>query len=326
MDTTHRPVIVGIDLSGTSDLALDWAAEEASRRATPLVVVHTYSAMGYPAVRAGVPGAPLPPDLDRVFRETALEACSEAAEKVRAGHPGLAVSTVTSTGSPGEALVDASKEAALVVVGARGLGAVRGMVLGSVSTHVAAHAHCPVVVVHEAPTHSLGDARVVVGVDGSEVSAAAIRFAFEQADSRGVGVTVAHTWQLDSVEGAAAAMAWSVDMDEINEEERSLVAEAVAGFAEQYPSVDVRRVVTQGHPVHELARLSENAALLVVGTRGRGAVSGWLAGSVSQSLIRAAHCPVAVVHPDPESAHAAAHHAGDGEGFRLPVPPVRERL
>jgi nucleotide-binding universal stress UspA family protein len=317
MDTTNRPVIVGIDLSGTSDLALDWAASEASRRRKPLVVVHTYSAMGYPAVRAGVPGAPLPPDLDRVFRETA--------EKVRATHPGLAVSTVTSTGSPGEALVDASKEAALVVVGARGLGAVRGMVLGSVSTHVAAHSHCPVVVVHEAPTQSIPDARVVVGVDGSEVSAAAIRFAFEEADSRGVGVTVAHTWQLDSVEGAAAAMAWSVDIDEISEEERSVVAEAVAGFAEQYPSVDVRRVVTQGHPVHELARLSENAALLVVGSRGRGAVTGWLAGSVSQSLVRAAHCPVAVVHPDPESVHAE-HLAGRSESMHLPVPPVRERL
>jgi nucleotide-binding universal stress UspA family protein len=324
MDTTDRPVIVGIDLSGTSDLALEWAAVEASRRHRPLVVLHTYSAVGYPTVRAGVPGAPLPPDLDRAFRETAIEACSEAAEKVRAHHPGLAVSTVTSTGSPGEAIVDASKEAALVVVGARGLGAVRGMVLGSVSTHVAAHAHCPVVVVREAPTHTLADARVVVGVDGSEVSAAAIRFAFEQADSRGVGLTVAHTWQLDSIEGAAASMAWTVDTDEISEEERSVVAEAVAGFADQYPSVDVRRVVTQGHPVHELARLSENAALLVVGTRGRGAVSGWLAGSVSQSLVRAAHCPVAIVHPDPESAHAAHH--GGGEGFHLPVPPVRERL
>jgi len=326
MHTTDRPIVVGIDLSGTSNLALDWAATEASRRGKPLVVVHTYSAVGYPTVRAGVPGAPLPPDLDRVFRETALEACSEAAEKVRANHPGLTVSTVTSTGSPGEALVDASKEAALVVVGARGLGAVRGMVLGSVSTHVAAHAHCAVVVVHEAPTHSLIDARVVVGVDGSEVSAAAIRFAFEQADSRGVGLTVAHTWQLDSVEGAAAAMAWSVDVDQISEEERSIVAEAIAGFAEQYPSVDVRRVVTQGHPVHELARLSENAALLVVGSRGRGAVAAWLAGSVSQSLIRAAHCPVAVVHPDPESAHAPHDGGLEGDGFRLPLPPVRERL
>lgn len=331
MDSTHRPIVVGIDLSEPSELALQWAAEEAARRPCPLVVVHTYSIPAYPAVRAGVPGGTVVTDLDDSFRESAIRATTEAAQRIRSAHPGLDVSMQTGAGSPGEALVGASGDAALVVVGARGLGAFRGLLMGSVSTHVCAHSHCPVVVVHETASRSLPDARVVVGIDGSEISQAALAFAFEEAALRDVGLTVVHTWQLDAVEGASASMAWSVDWEQLGEQERSVLAEAVAGFAEQYPTVDVRRDVARGHPVEELGRQSENACLLVVGTRGRGAVSGWVKGSVSQAVVRAARCPVAVVHPAlAQAAGAGAAAPGgrqgrDSRGFHLPVPPVRER-
>ena len=327
MDTSTRTVVVGIDLSDTSDLALEWAAQEAARRRCHLLVVHTYSLPTYPAVRAGVPGGTVVTDLDDSVRESSVQATTAAVGRVRASHPELDVRMQTGAGSPAEALVRASREAALVVVGARGLGAFRGMLLGSVSTHVCAHAHCPVVVVHEAPTHSVAGARVVVGVDGTQTSTEALAFAFEQASSRGVGLTVVHTWQLDAVDGTAASMAWTVDWEQVGEQERSVVAEALAGFGEQYPTVDVRRDVAQGHPVEELARQSENACLLVVGTRGRGVVSGWVKGSVSQAIVRAAHCPVAVVHPpEPDPAEHHPRRGRDHKGFHLPVPPVRERL
>ncbi len=327
MDTSHRTIVVGIDLSDASDLALEWAGQEAERSGCRLTLVHTYSLPMYPTARAGVPGGTVVTDLDDSVRESAIAATTHAAERLHGAHPGVDVSVQTGAGSPGEALVQASTDAVLVVVGSRGLGAFRGLLMGSVSTHVCAHAHCPVVVVHERPSQSLQDARVVVGVDGTEISTEALAFAFEQAASRGVGLTVVHTWQLEAVEGASAAVAWSVDWEQAGEQERSVVAEAIAGFGEQYPTVDVRRDVAQGHPVEELERQSENACLLVVGTRGRGVVSGWVKGSVSQAIVRAAHCPVAVVHPpEPDPSAPEGRRGRDSRGFHLPVPPVRERL
>ena len=289
-------IVVGIDTSRESGLALEWAAHEAARRRVPLHILHAYSP-DYPAARAGVPGYALPADPSDVMESLAKRACADATETVHALHPTLDVRTSTERATPGGALVEASRKAGMVVLGARGLGAVRSVLLGSVSIHVAAHAHCPVVVVREAATRTLADARVIVGVDGSPHTAGAIRFAFEKAAAHGVGLTVVHTWQLDSVEGAAVANAWAVDWERLDVEEQTLLSESIAGFQEQFPTVDVRRHVVQRHPVEELVRLSENASLLVVGTRGRGAVAGLVEGSVSQGVLRRAHCPVAVVHP-----------------------------
>jgi nucleotide-binding universal stress UspA family protein len=223
---------------------------------------------------------------------------------------------------PGAAIVEASTMAGLVVLGARGLGRVRGTLMGSVSSHVTPRAHCPVVVVREAPSRSLSDLRVVVGVDGATDSTDALRFAFEAAARRGTGLTVVHTWDLD-VDTTSAALAWSVDWQQVDEQERSLVAESVAGFAAEYPTVDVRRHVVQGHPVAELVRQSENAALLVLGTRGRGSVKGLVLGSVSQGVLHDARCPVAVIA---SSDHGSSTRNSGRHAFHLPVPPVRERL
>ena len=327
MKTSGSPVVVGVDRSGTSDLALDWAGREAVRLGRPLLVVHAYAPPTYPAVGPGMPPGAIP-GLDESLREAAVQIATDGARRVQAAHPDLRVKAVARSAPAGSALVEASRDAELVVVGARGLGVVKGLLFGSVSVHVCAHAHAPVIVVHEAASHTLPDARVVVGVDGSETSQAALAFAFAQAASRGVGLTVVHTWQVDGVEGAAASLVWSVDWAQLGEQERSVVAEALAGFAEQYPDVDTRRHVAQGHPVEELGRLSASACLLVVGTRGRGTVSGWLKGSVSQAVLRAARCPVAVVHPSNAEGlrPPGARDGGTRHDPRLPVPPVRERV
>jgi nucleotide-binding universal stress UspA family protein len=225
---------------------------------------------------------------------------------------------------PAHALVDASSTADLVVMGARGLGKVRGLLMGSVSSRVTSRSHCPVVVVREAPRESTAEPRVVVGVDGSEDSTAAVRFAFEAAARRGAGLTVVHTWDVD-VDSTSAALTWVVDSQEADEQERTVVAETLAGYAAEFPTVDVRRHVVRGHPVAELVRQSEDADLLVVGTRGRGAVKGLVLGSVSHSVLHDARCPVAVVG---SSHQTSADRSGTSRRheFHLPVPPVRERL
>jgi nucleotide-binding universal stress UspA family protein len=320
---SHRPVVVGVDGSPQASRALDWAATEAGLRGAPLVVLWAYSP-DYPAVRAlGQPGPP-PPQPKDALHTVAQEGCSRAVEQVRRTHPTLAVTDRCVARDAGAALVDESSTADLVVMGARGLGTLRGVLLGSVSSYVTTRSHCPVVVVREAPGVGAGEPRVVVGVDGLEDSAAALRFAFDAAARHGASLTVVHTWDLD-VDTAAASMTWSVDWQQAGEQEQAVVAEAVAGYAAEFPTVDVRRHVVHGHPVAELARESEGADLLVLGTRGRGPVKGLVLGSVSRSLLHEAHCPVAVV---PTPGGTSTQHTADSprHELHLPVPPVRERL
>ena len=298
----HLPVLVGVDGTSHASRALEWAAAESSLRGNPLVVLCAYS-LDYPAARSAGPGEPPASQPLSALRAAAEHTCAQAVAQVLLKHPTLAVTGVAAPGDPGSTLVDESTRAGLVVVGARGLGRVRGMLLGSVSSYLVPRSHSPVVVVRETPSRSLDDLRVVVGVDGSAYSAPALRFAFESADRQGAGLTVVHTWDLD-VDATAAALTWAVDWTQAEVQERSVLAEAVAGFAEEFPTVDVRRhAVRSHHPVGELVRQSENARLLVLGTRGRGSVKGAILGSVSQGVLHDAHCPVAVV-PTPHEPSA----------------------
>lgn len=320
---SQRPVVVGVDGSPHAMLALDWAAGEASRRGGPLLVLQAFSP-DYPSVRSAGPGEPPTPQPTSALEKAAQAACAEAVDRVRSTHPGLEVSGRAIPGDPGIVLVDASATARLVVMGARGVGRIRGLLLGSVSAFVAPRSHCPVVVLREKPSGSLTDLRVVVGLDGAADSAAALRFAFELAEARGHGLTVVHAWDVDA-DDTAAALAWSVDWQQAEEQERTVVAEELAGYAAEFPTVDVRRHVVRGRPVAELVRQSENAALLVLGTRGRGSVKSILLGSVAQGVLHDAHCPVAVVSAPGDPTVAREHHDSRHQ-FHLPVPPVREQL
>jgi nucleotide-binding universal stress UspA family protein len=184
------------------------------------------------------------------------------------------------------------------VVGARGRGALATALLGSTSVDVAAAARCPVVVVRELPTPGATPARVVVGSDGSELSAAAIGEAFAQADARGLDLTVVQAWYLDTTTGGLAALSVESVRREVAQAEQAVAAEAVAGWREKYPDVRVHVHVLQGHPVQAVVEHSKGAELVVVGSRGRGGFGGLLLGSVSQGVLHHAHCPVMVVHPD----------------------------
>lgn len=312
--TPAGSIAVGVDGSACAGLALDWAAEEATRRTLPLHIVHAFSYQ-YPMTSAGMGFV-----IEGV-REIAEELCQKAVAHVNTTHPDLTVTWDVSTYGAASALVDASKVAHTVVVGARGVGATRSALLGSVSTQVASHSRCPVVVIHENQPTPTADSPVVVGVDGSAVSMNAIAYAFDAAATRGVGLTAVHAWWLDYVEGASASAIWTVDWQNMAQEENALVAESLAGWQEKYPDVEITRHSTHGHPVEAVVRQSENACLVVLGSRGRGGFRGLLLGSVSQGVVHRAHCPVAIVRAPRD------HRQGDGDTaeHHLPVPPVREQ-
>jgi len=282
-------IVVGVDGSRTSDLALDWGVEEATRRGLPLHIIHAF-AYGYPLTNVGIEYSM------EGLRQLADGVRKDAIGRSRRASPELVITWSEPLVGAAPALVSASETADTVVVGARGRSAARDLLLGSVSVQVAAHARCPVVVVHDAPVAASAGAPVVVGVDGSAVSTSAIAYAYEQASSRGVGLTVVHAWWLEYAEGAPDSAAWTDDWQHFADEEQALVAESLAGWHEKYPDVTVRRHSVRALPVEALVRQSETASLVVMGTRGRGGFRGLLLGSVSQGVMHRAQCPVAIVH------------------------------
>ena len=183
-------------------------------------------------------------------------------------------------------------DASLLVVGSRGHGQVAGLVAGSVSQHLARHAPCPVVVAR--PVSHPAAVRIVVGHDGSEGSAAALEFACRRAEFTGEEVVVINGWRDGGATGTTRREVPEEFMDRIAEHERML-AEAIAGVRGEHPGVKIEPEAIPVVAWRALADASAAATLLVVGSRGRGAFSGMLLGSVSQQVLHHAQCPVAVV-------------------------------
>jgi len=288
MSSTPVPrgaIVVGVDGSPGSDLALDWAAEECSRRGLPLHIIHAFPD-GHPMTNIGVGYA------IGSLHENADSVRAAAVAHAHRASPKVVITWGDPVVGPASALVSASESADTVVVGVSGRNT-GGLLLRSVSVQVASHARAPVVVVHDTPA-PVG-APVVVGVDGLALSKNAIAYAYAQASSRRVGLTVVHGWWLEYVEGTSASAIWSVDWQKFAQKEQALVDESLAGWQEKYPDVKVRRHSVRGLPVEALVRQSGNACLVVVGTRGRAGFSELLLGSVSQGVMHRAHCPVAIV-------------------------------
>lgn len=281
------PIVVGVDGSESASTAVGWAAEEAVRHRAPLKLVHAYllPTRGYPDVV--VTGR----EVREAFEQQGRQWLEEAARDVRDLVPDVETSIVVDR--PAAALVAASRDARLVVVGSRGLGGFSGLLVGSVAVAVAAHGGSPVVVVRDSyPTAG----PVVVGVDGSPASEEAIGFAFEEASLRGTTLTALLAWTDFLVENPYTTRL-TVDWDEVHEQQRQLLAQRLAGRQQQYPDVAVERVVVRERTVRALLEAGRDAQLLVVGSRGRGGFTGMLLGSTSQALVHHAPCPLAVVRP-----------------------------
>lgn len=290
MDTTvgRRPVVVGYDSSGEGDPAFDWALREAARRDLP---VHVLVARGvlYGAAPGIGAATPWPED----FTE---EIVAEARSYVEEHAPGTTVVTDSAVGSPASFLVTASRGAELVVVGRHHHTPVGEAFVGSTSAQVVAHAACPVVVVdHKVdcpPT-----APIVVAVDGSTTGDAALAFAFERAAELSVPLVALHAWWLDVPDRVGVSWLSEDKLVQVGDAHERLLDEAVAGWSQKYPAVQVRKVLVRELPVGALLAEAKDAQLIVVGSRGHGGFAGLMLGSVSQGLLhRERPCPLAVVH------------------------------
>lgn len=277
-------ILVGVDGSPSSVAAVDWAARNAVLHNLPLNLVHVLAS---PVVMT-FPETPMPPGYTEWQREQGERHLREAVEIAEAaGATRVAAEIVV--GSTVPMLVDMSRDAARLVIGSRGHGRMRRLLLGSVSSSLVRHANCPVVVIHE--DHRRPDtASVVVGVDGSPVSEAATALAFEEASLRGVDLVAVYAWHDTGLQDFPG-----VDTAALAAEGELALAEQLAGWAERYPDVAVRRVVVDDRPADQLVDQSQEAQLVVVGSHGRGGFTGMLLGSVSQAVVQSAHTPVMVV-------------------------------
>lgn len=295
-------VVVGYDGSDTSLVAVRWAAREALLRGRGLTLVHAL----LPPVSSGGFGVGMPPSLDLIDQ---LEAAAHSevdamATALRGETPGLDVASVVSIGAPSSVLLEAAETADLVVIGSRGHGGFAGLLLGSVGSQVAAHASCPVAVIRDAADE---DADViVVGIDGSPAAEAALQFAFDTASRHGWSVHAVHAWDVPAYDLLVVPNGpIPVPLSDVADDEVRLTAEALAGFRDDYPDVDVVENLVRAPAVMALTEASARAAMVVVGTHGHGPVVGALLGSVSHGLLHKATVPVVVVPPEPESQEAA---------------------
>ncbi len=290
------PVVVGVDGSWSALQAVRWAAREAERRGALLRLVHVCHLM---PVRHPKQIAP-PPDYHAALLDEGRHWLTEARDTARRAVPGIAVVTVPHDGIAADVLVTESKTAQLMVLGSRGLGGFVSLLVGSVAVALAAHGHCPVVVMRSTTADDVlaADGPVVVGVDGSELSDAALTFAFEVAAARDVPLVAVHAWQDVRMAGAWTLLPGTVDWDWLQSEEEDRLVERIAPWREKFPNVELRTLVVRGRPAPTLLEHAVGAQLVVVGSRGHGAFSGAGLGSVSQNLLHHAECPVAVARTE----------------------------
>ncbi|WP_410622875.1 universal stress protein [Amycolatopsis sp. cmx-8-4] len=298
MNTIDPRITVGVDGSAGSTAALAWAAKTASLRHLQLRIVHglqltsLYYGGGLPGAGAGALFDAIQADGERIIADARSLAASVDKD--------LVITTELPNAPPVPMLIDESRHTRMLVVGRSGSGGFAGMLVGATAATVASHAHSPVALVRGREDTSMvpDSGPVVVGVDASANSEPALGVAFEEASLRGVPLVAVHAWDDVTYEDTHGTARILTQAGTLEEGERRLLAERLAGWHEKYPDVTIRPRLVHDRPRHVLLEESETAQLVVVGSHGRGGFTGMLLGSTSQALIQHAQCPVLVVRPE----------------------------
>ena len=296
-------IVVGVDGSEESRLALRWGADEAMLRRTAVIAFNSWPFPNLGDRRFGEPMLPDPYETEGHAQRLVEDFVS--GERVRI--PGLMISVQTREGHPVQSLTELSATASLLVVGARGSGGFLHTVLGSVSSALLLHSHCPLVIVR-APEE--GDQieppagrppTIVVGVDGSAAANAALDWAISEARFRGARLRVVAVWTYPWVyagpEGSIPPMAFQDQGPDMEAMLKGLLEDRSDALSD----VEVTVVVHEGASAPILLDEAKSADLLVVGSRGRGGFKGLLLGSVSRNCAYHAPCPVVIIRSDDEA-------------------------
>ncbi|MCW4352928.1 universal stress protein [Hoyosella sp. YIM 151337] len=284
----NLPVTAGVDGSEESYAAVRWAAREAlvtNRRLVLLSVAGGYLSTWMPASY-----------FEDIERDSwaALERAERVARDEIGESTSLDIGKQLTKGPLVRELVHASERAHKLVVGARG-GNESGLprVIGSTAAGLAAHAACPLAIIPLHAEYATAN-RIAVGIDGKRRSDNAIGVAFEEASARGAELVAVYTWEEAGFSSALAGHDFPWDEARIAEE--IILAEALAGWSEKFPDVDVSRTVVSDNAARTLAKLSATVDLVIVGSSGRGGFMGLILGSTSIALLDTAQSPLLIVH------------------------------
>lgn len=295
MNTAGVPlgtIVVAIDGSPSSDLAVDFAVAQARLTRRPLTLVHALSPMDTvwlapvgmsPSMGTGVGLEALETQAKELLAGTHAE--------VEARAPELDVHELLGFGDPRQVLLDVAARASMVVMGSRGRGPVRSLLLGSVAVGVSRHITCPLVVMR--PTDGADRSGILVAVDATERSAPALEFGFQNASMHGLPLTVLHAYW--DVRHAAVHAQDDEEGVHADEEELLLLAETLAGMAEKYPDVVVRRALATGLADLAVLDAAADKEMVVLGTHHGGSAAEMLFGSMATTVLEHATCTVALV-------------------------------
>ncbi len=293
VESQEPPIVVGYSGSKACLPAVRWAAGEALATERPLRVV---MAWGMPTF--GISPVSQAADLDRTHAEAVLNA---VVFQLRADMVGLDVEGELLRGKPAQGLLDRAADAHMLVIGNRSRGNIARMVLGSVSAAVVTHADIPVVLVREDADRNAAafrDGPVVVGVDGSPGSEAAVSFAMEASIRHGMTVFAVHNVDDQVLARTGPQSSGGTATATPLQEARLLeISPALKAARTEYPAVAVTEVMGSGHASDSIVEAGDGAAMTVVGSRGHGGFKGLLLGSVSRAVIEHVESPVAVIRP-----------------------------
>jgi nucleotide-binding universal stress UspA family protein len=291
-------IVVGVDSSSGAAHALRWAARESALRGLPLTALMAWDYLD----QHGLTSIGFDPAFTEADASAAVDAFVRGALGASAA---TAVTRRVVCDRPARALLDASRDADLLVVGARGLGGFRGLLLGSVSQQCLHHATSALAIVHAQdepaepaePAAPTGE-RIVVGIDGSGTADRALQWAVDEARLRQANLDVVHAWRSPIPHlGAAPHASMSVGPLEFERAAERMLAAAVRRVDITGLPAPVERIVTSGSAAWAILEVSKGADLVVVGSRGLGGFKGMVLGSVSHQVATHAQCPVVVIPP-----------------------------
>ncbi|OSP33711.1 MULTISPECIES: universal stress protein [unclassified Streptomyces] len=299
-----RTITVGLDGSPESRAAAEWAAREAALRQLPVRLLHAWQPVPEPMAQAPLLGA----ETHQYWTERIPR---EAAEGLRLRHPGVEVTTEQRAGAPAEALLEAARDAELLVLGSRALSGLAGFLIGSVGQSVIARTEVPVILVRAGeqaadehvkdpagiPSAATGFRPVVVGLDTGSPDETVLAFAFEEAQRREAPLTVLRVWNLPSSHTYALAAGYD-PREDLARAQAEALTEALLPWREKYPDVEVTEDSRLGSPAGHLVDAARDASLVVVGRRIRRSPFGVHIGAVAHAVMHHATTPVAVVAHD----------------------------
>lgn len=291
MTDSAQPIVVGVDGSTSAVGAATWAGAVAARLGAPLHIVYATPYLGhnFTDAAAAVRAAAITGQ-----HEAAASILEAAAEAVRRTEPDLSITTSAPSETADQALETLSARARLIVLGSQDVSAASALLIGSLTLKTISRSACPVIAWRGdilAPTTQ----PIVVGVDGT-TSDAALGLAFELAAALRVPL-----WAVRSSSSRRApgdvTIPFLIDWEALEAMEWSALSTTVGPWAQRHPDVDVSFFVEPAKPSQALLHHLDGAQLVIVGTRGHGALAGALIGSTSLNLLHHSPLPVGVCRP-----------------------------